>query len=583
MLSTPDSACPPRRTATTDMLGIASLWCLSFLVVNPLGDFPLNDDWSFGLTVKHLVENGDFRPSGWFPMPFITNALWGSLFCIPFGFSFTALRISTITLSLIGILGVYILVRGLRQPRWLAVIIALTLGFNPVYYALSNTFMTDVPCAAIMILAAIFFARALRSDSNLHLLIATTLAVAATLSRQLAISIPLAFGLSLLLTRRFTIQNMLRAAISPTVVVGALLVFRKWLEVGERLHPIYQARMRGVVGLLSKPGALVSPLVATNAHLVLLYLGLFLLPVLIFVAAAAVRSDKKQMIVLLSFAAGLLAWRSAILVSRGRSLLMPLSHNILIGSGIGPLTLRDTHILSLDHVPWLPWSFWLVVTAMSLLGATLLIAVLSWAALKFVSGLRLGSHIPHNQVVGIFFLLSGVIYLLPLLVAGFYDRYLIPVIPLFAACAACAYGCVPQSHREKVGSLRSLGVVILVAMSVFAIGATRDYLAWNRLRWDALRHLMEERGVAASNIDGGFEFGGLYLSGSKNYQKTLHAGTQDPTNSWWWVQEATYLIAFGDVTAYKVIKEYTYLNWITPRIGKILVLQKNSLPLKKKQ
>ena len=85
------------------MLGIALLWCLSLLVVNSFGDFPLNDDWSFGLTVKHLVENGDFRPNGWFPMPFITNALWGSLFCIPFGFSFTALRISTITLSLIRI------------------------------------------------------------------------------------------------------------------------------------------------------------------------------------------------------------------------------------------------------------------------------------------------------------------------------------------------------------------------------------------------------------------------------------------------------------------------------------------------
>jgi hypothetical protein len=178
---------------------------------------------------------------------------------------------------------------------------------------------------------------------------------------------------------------------------------------------------------------------------------------------------------------------------------------------------------------------------------------------------------PDNQAAGMFFLLSGVIYLLPLIVAGFYDRYLIAVIPLFAAGAACAYGCVPQPYRQKIGSLRSLGVAVVVAISVFAIGATRDYLAWNRLRWDALRHLMEERGVAASNIDGGFEFGGLYLSGSENYQN------DDPAKSWWWIQEATYQIAFGNVAGYKVIKEYTYLNWITPRVGKVLVLQKNSL------
>jgi hypothetical protein len=407
-------------------------------------------------------------------MPFITNALWGSLFSIPFGFSFTALRISTITLSLIGILGVYILVRGIRQPRWLAIIIALTVGFNPIYYALSNTFMTDVPCAAIMILAALFFARTLRSDSNLDLLIGTTLAVAATLSRQLAIAIPLAFGLSLLLTRRFTVQNMLRAAIAPTVAVGALLVFQKWLEVSGRMRPIYYARTEGLVGLVSRPRSL-TPLLVTNAHLGLLYLGLFLLPVLIFVAVAAVRSDKKQMITLLGVAAGLLALRGAEMLSRGRSLLMPLSHNILIGSGIGPLTLRDTHILSLDHVPWLPWSFWLVVTAMSYLGAILLIAVLGWAALKFVTSLRPGSRMPDHQAAGMFFLLSGVIYLLPLIVAGFYDRYLIPVIPLFAAGAACAYGCVPQPYREKIGSLRSLVVAVVLAISTVVLPPAAPY------------------------------------------------------------------------------------------------------------
>src|SRR4029077_19925068 len=284
----------------------------------------------------------------------------------------------------------------------------------------------DVPCAAIMILAAIFFARTLRSDSNFHLLIGTTLAVAATLSRQLAIAIPLAFGLSLLLTRRLTLRNPLRAAISPAVAVGALFVFQKWLELSGRMPPIYHARTGGLVCLVSRTKAL-APLLVTNAHLGLLYLGLFLLPVLILATAAALRSNKKQMIALLGAAAGLLTLRGAVLLSRGRSLLMPLSHNILIGSGIGPLTLRDTHILSLDHVPWLPWSFWVVVTAMSYLGAILLIAVLGWAALKLVSRLRLPSPMPEHQVVGMFFLLSGLIYLLPLVVAGFYDRYLIAV------------------------------------------------------------------------------------------------------------------------------------------------------------
>src|SRR5712692_2220691 len=116
----------PGRVALVDMLIIASLWCATLIIVNPIGNFPLNDDWSYGLTVKHFLESGDFRPTGWTGMPLLTNVLWGSLFCIARGFSFTAQRLSTLTLSLVGILGVYILMRDVGQRRWLAVTTALT-------------------------------------------------------------------------------------------------------------------------------------------------------------------------------------------------------------------------------------------------------------------------------------------------------------------------------------------------------------------------------------------------------------------------------------------------------------------------
>jgi hypothetical protein len=31
------------------LIAIAGLFVLSLFVVNPIGDFPLNDDWSYGL------------------------------------------------------------------------------------------------------------------------------------------------------------------------------------------------------------------------------------------------------------------------------------------------------------------------------------------------------------------------------------------------------------------------------------------------------------------------------------------------------------------------------------------------------
>src|SRR6266850_6812147 len=103
-----------RKTATllrsdwlVDFVAIAFLWSVAVVIVNPIGNFPLNDDWAMATTVKRLVEDGIYRPSGWTGMPLITQTLWGALFCIPFGFSFTALRFSTLAISLTGVFGTY--------------------------------------------------------------------------------------------------------------------------------------------------------------------------------------------------------------------------------------------------------------------------------------------------------------------------------------------------------------------------------------------------------------------------------------------------------------------------------------------
>src|ERR1700693_3756701 len=99
-----------------------SLWVVLLLflgaacVVNPFREMPYDDDWAFSETVKHLLDTGQYRLNEWLApnMPFQTA--WGALFCLPFGFSFSALRISTIVLALIGLLAFRALARehGLR-------------------------------------------------------------------------------------------------------------------------------------------------------------------------------------------------------------------------------------------------------------------------------------------------------------------------------------------------------------------------------------------------------------------------------------------------------------------------------------
>ena len=166
-----------------------------------------------------------------------------------------------------------------------------------------------------------------------------------------------------------------------------------------------------------------------------------------------------------------------------------------------------------------------------------------------------------------FVLLCAAIYLLPLLVAGFFDRYLIPVIPFLAAVA------IPRSGPPIAAKSVRLGFcwagLLLGVLSVFAVCGTRDYLAWNRVRWAALRELMENRHAKPEEIDGGFEFNGYYLY-DPDYKQDLH-------KSWWWVKNDTYLVAFGGVPGYHVIKAYSYRQWMPPRSAQVVVLQKDAV------
>jgi hypothetical protein len=99
---------------------------------------------------------------------------------------------------------------------------------------------------------------------------------------------------------------------------------------------------------------------------------------------------------------------------------------------------------------------------------------------------------------------------------------------------------------------------------------TRDYLAWNRLRWVALNELTQYRRVPPADIDGGFEFNGLYL-----YDPAWNDVGTNEGRSWWWVKGDTYQVSFGPIAEYNAVREYTYYRWLPPGSQRIMVLRKD--------
>jgi Dolichyl-phosphate-mannose-protein mannosyltransferase len=549
------------RAPAQDLVLIASLWLLIVLLVNPIGNFPLVDDWSFGRTVKHLLETGQYDSLGWGYMTLVTNILWGALFCLPTGFSFTALRMSTLVASLICLIGAYVLIRDLQQPRWLALLVVFLLGLNPVYLAMSHSFMTDVPFTALSIWTSIFFIRSLRTDSDIEALTATVLAIAATLSRQLALCIPVAFALATLLKSRITMRTLLRALTPLLVCLAAYLIVYRAGLIGIKVDKL-------VINSLPDLQRLGRTIIY-NSYSTLIHLGLFLLPVTVLATKTLRQSAPSRVLVAAGIGTVIMMLLVLARVHSDEGVLLPLFHNILVKSGVGPTIIRDVWLLKLDNLHPLPTGFWIIVTSMGIGGAVLLIAALTLHTWELVPALRSGTWQP-AEAIRIFALLTPIIYFLLLLPAPlFFDRYVIPMMPFLVVALLSLNERASMFSLDAARALRIAAFAVVGAFGLFSIAGTRDYLTWNRIRWAALEELMSDSQVDAKEIDGGFEFNGFYLYNPPFIERTLVSSISP-----WWVYRDTYQIGFGPVPGYQIMKEYTYQRWLPWRVQKVVVLRK---------
>lgn len=558
----------------TDCMLLIALWVFALALVNPTGDFPLNDDWSFAHAVKALLDTGEFRPTGWTSMTLLMQTLWGALFCLPAGFSFDALRLSSLVAGAAGIVATYLLTLELRGPRWFAVLAATCCGFSPLYFSLSHTFMTDAPFTALTTFSAVFFVRALRTDSSSSLVAATLLAVAATLTRQLAVALPIAFALSMLLHRGVARRNLMRALAPALCSAGALLAFQHWLAgAGAGRTPALHDRFTAVLlSALGDVGTLRKA--AVDGYVALLYVGLFVLPALSAIEWNRVEGGSGRRSGWFAMALGgatVLAATALLWVSPGPSpQSMPVTSrlgigNVLVPSGIGPLTLAHHNVWGL---PAIPGGFWIVVNACALAAGALLVGAVSLHGSRIVSARperKLGK-LEDTEAAAFFLLLTVTVYLLPLLATGFFDRYLIPVLPLVAASLAQL---VPRRISVRSALLPSLSMACVL---LFSVAATRDYLEWNRTRWRVLGELAQ-RGIGPERIDGGFEFNGWHLY-DPGYRP-------EPPRSWWWVHDDAYKVTFGPLPfgplpGYQVRAEYRFPRLLQSTAGRMVVQERIS-------
>ncbi|QGZ53959.1 ArnT family glycosyltransferase [Paraburkholderia acidiphila] len=563
---------------------VALAWVAFAIVVNPVGNFPLNDDWSYGIAVQRLLQTGQFHPTGWTSMPLITQVLWGSLFCVPFGFSYTTLRISTLVAGFIGIVLLERLVRSHGCDARSSALTAAVLAFNPLYFNLANTFMADVPFTAAVLASVWLFCRYLNTRRGVWLAATLAAVVASLLIRQLALCLPVAMTITLAAERRCVQRKRSAAplwiAAGSIVACAAILrLFALWLEARGALPATYHAKeMAALQNLLAPHGLFTS--IARGVFNALTYLGWFLAPLLVWRAPAVYRRHAGSRAGRTLLAALVLAAVGGTAVLLATHHPMPLGWNIIQPTGVGPHTMRETLVLPPSAFPRAPLVFWQVVTAITLFGAVMLAYELVWITRNIVRRVmrREGSALLSVQV----FLLAAVAaYCAPLIIGGFFDRYLLTPLALLAALIAIedqqeAQAAQPLDAGERLraragggAARRRVDVIawaLLLVTGVFAVSATHDYLAWNRARWQLVDELMAH-GVPIGEIDGGLEVNGLYAYDPAYVEK--------PGKSWYWVNDDRYVVTFAPLPGYHEVGSAEVGGWIPNYRTRVLAMERD--------
>jgi hypothetical protein len=320
---------------------ITAIYVVAIAFVNPFGDFPLNDDWSYAIAVRTLVRDHIWRPTAWTGMPLFSNALWAAPLCGITTCTHEDLRVTTLLASVILFVATFTMVWRIRKELTLPVASALLVAFNPIAFALSFTFMTDILFSALMAVTATCFIISFQQNSAALYIFGTLAAVGATLSRQLGLCIPVAYLAVQLLQafgwrlwpiqpRNTDLTELIKGVIPLAACIVALLFYNNWLDSHDRVPALYSAESDAIVALLNGPFRIAARVAASNVVITLLYMGVFVAPILVLTAGPDPIEKRLHLLRHLPLLAALALAVCAVGFMANQQRIMPVIGNVLI-------------------------------------------------------------------------------------------------------------------------------------------------------------------------------------------------------------------------------------------------------------
>src|SRR5262245_3854109 len=176
-----------RRSDVLAVVAFIAIAAGASLLVWPVQDVPLIDDWTYAWSVEHLQRTGTLALLPWSVHYAFVQILWAWPFVAITGFSFVTLRFSTLLLGWVASLAFFAILRvgGMAAPA--ALLGTLAFFFAPVFFFVEHSFMTDVPYLAGVNVALLCYALWVTRARTWWLVLGGLFAMAAFLVRQLGL------------------------------------------------------------------------------------------------------------------------------------------------------------------------------------------------------------------------------------------------------------------------------------------------------------------------------------------------------------------------------------------------------------
>lgn len=456
------------------LFAVVGVFAASWLLVRPRVNVPVIDDWVYAWSVEHLLDTGHLKVleiSAFYP---ITQILWGTLFAYLAGFSFIALRASTVMLAVFACWAVYLTLRELECRRTTALLGALALAFDPTFFALSFSFMTEVPFVSFSTITLYWYVRAIRRSEPSSVWAGCVFAMAAFLTRPIGIVLPLTVLPALIGGHDW--RTMVRRSVMPLVITLGMMA-------------ALQVEMPRTLGLLDwaaiRQGYLRWWLTVPIAD----YLRWNVeVPFILAFPIAPL---------LLSYLVG---WRNAVATIAAAVLLAIVCRGAL-GHIVMPLpegqtwSMRDIAARSMvdGNVAVSSWSL-RATPLVELLGLLIVAALVVIVIKKFLHSMDRSERVVWT-LAALQLACINVLWL-------YNDRYYVVLAPAVAIVAAQAL--------ERNRRAQAVAAALLIIWAGIAISGTRDMLAFNGA-CASVRDELEASGIPPWDIDSGYALDGWRL------------------------------------------------------------------------